>query len=100
MGVGNAHDLFCTNNAHDLSIFDFFPVFSGGLFVFVFAGDVIASGFGEVKGEILLRDVVIGIIVGIFVIFEKRAEEVFGNLNSFACVDISHGGLDSDFGGI
>ena len=77
-----------------------FPILRGCLFGLIFSGNVITGGGIQVGWEILLPDVMIWIIVWIFIIFEERAAEMFGNLDPLSRVHVCHSRKNSILRGI
>ena len=76
-----------SERAFSLFAFDLFPIFLGSFFGFVVAVEIIFFIL-YVIGKILLIDLTVGIIVGVFVALEKRALQMLGNGLSKSRLDV------------
>lgn len=68
---------------------EFFAVLAGGVFGAVLAELIIFSAaLAYIIGQIVLRNIVTGEVVRVFVAFVKRALQVYGRHGAEPCVDI------------
>lgn len=78
---------------------DLLPILCGGLLGFVGTGGI-EDGVFEIVGQILLTDIMVGIIVWIEIPTEERALQMERNVDAFSCLDRFGGGKDRIVRGI